>query len=190
MLAHIQRGLMRAAALERMLLRRAARGRDLAILPRRMRDRRAAEPAAPQAEPAAEEATGPQPAEAPPAQQPAPAPFRRSLMEEVLSLDTLPSMAQLEAEVRRRAIGQSIVDICRDLGVFPGPCEGVFWDKLFLAIHWYRGNLGNMVVEMRRREKRFDDEHWKHPNLALPEETKEGIRRVLGFLFPRRCLAM
>jgi hypothetical protein len=35
---------------------------------------------------------------------------------------------------------------------------------------------------MRRREKRFDDEHWKHPGLALPEESGEGVRRELGFL--------
>src|ERR1700683_3515570 len=43
-LAHIQRGLMRAIALERMLLARAARGRDLRILAKRAASRR--EPAA------------------------------------------------------------------------------------------------------------------------------------------------
>src|ERR1700733_6042447 len=53
-LAHIQRGLMRAVALERMLLRRATRGRDLAILARRVRAQPATEPTAPQPE-----ATGP-----------------------------------------------------------------------------------------------------------------------------------
>src|SRR3984885_1819368 len=70
-LAHIQRGLKRTLALERMLLRRATRGRDLAILARRMRAQRAAEPTAPQAEPTAPQAepaaadpTAPQSAEA------------------------------------------------------------------------------------------------------------------------------
>ncbi len=182
MLANIQRGIMRAAALERMLLRRAARGRDLAFLARRVRAKREAEPAAPQAEPATTEAAGPQPAEAPPAQQPAPGPVRRSLKEEALSLDTLPSMAQFDAEVCRRPIGQSIADICRELGVSPSLCEGMFWDRVFMAIRWYRGSVSNVVVEMRRREKQFDEELWKHPNLGQPEETREGIRRVLGFL--------
>ena len=180
-LAHIRRGIMRAVALEHMLLRRAARGRDLAILARRVHARRAAEPTAPPAEPATTADAAPQPAEAPPAQQPASRPARRTGPEEALSLNSLPSMAQLEAEVRRRPIGRTIVDICRDLGISPSLCDGPFWNRVFMAIHCYRGSLGNIVVEMRRREKRFDKEHWKHPNLALPEQTREGVRRVLGF---------
>jgi hypothetical protein len=180
-LAHIRRGLMRAVALERMLRRRAARGRDLTILARRMGARRAAEPTALQAEPATAEAAGPPPAGAPPAQRPASRAARRSDPEEVLSLDTLPSMAQLEAEVRSRPIGQTIVEICRDLGISPGLCDGAFWNRVFMAIHCYRGNLGNLVLEMRRREKRFDKDQWKHPDLPLPEQTHDGVRRVLGF---------
>src|ERR1700723_1657757 len=83
-LAHIQRGLMRAVALERLLLRRATRGRDLAILARRTRAPRAAEPTDPQpeptappAEPAAAEPAVPQPAEGLAAEQPASRPARR-----------------------------------------------------------------------------------------------------------------
>jgi hypothetical protein len=180
-LAHIQRGLMRALALEQMLLRRAARGRDLAILTRRTHIRRAAEPTAPQAEPVTAQAAAPLPAEAPPEQQPAARPVRGNFPEEPLTLDKLPSMAQLEAEVRRRPIGQTIVAICRDLGISPSLCDGMFWNRVFMAIHCHRGSLGNIVLEMRRREKRFDKEHWQHPNLALPEQTREGIRSVLGF---------
>jgi hypothetical protein len=213
-LAHIQRGLMRAVALERMLLRRAARGRDLTIRTRRMDEWRAAEPAAPQAEPAAAPPSAPpppaqlspappahpspspaaHPSPAQPAQQPAssasgrsgPDAAGRAGAEEPLSFDTLPSMAQLEAEVRRRPIGQSIVEICRDLGVSPSLCDGSFWHRVFMAIHCYRGSLGNVVLEMRRRETRFDKEHWKYPKLALPEQTREGIRRVLGFAIGER----
>jgi hypothetical protein len=194
-LAHIQRGLMRAVALERLLLRRATRGRDLAILARRMRAPRAEEPTAPQpeptappaeptappAEPAAADPAAPQPAEALPAAQPEPPPVRRRVPEEPLTLDTLPSMAQVEAEVRRRPIGQTIVDICRDLGISPTLCDGTFWNRVFTAIHCYRGSFANIMLEMRRREKRFDHEHWQHPKLALPEQTREGVRRVLGF---------
>jgi hypothetical protein len=180
-LAHIHRGLMRVLTLEQMLLRRAARGRDLAILARRNDARRAAQQAAPQGEPAAAEPSGPHPVEAPPAEQPASRPARRTGPEEPLTLDTLPSMAQLEAEVRRRPIGQTIVAICRDLGISPSLCDGTFWHQVFMAIHCYRGSLNNIVLEMHRWEKRFDREHWKHPDLPLPEQTRDGIRRVLGF---------
>ena len=90
-------------------------------------------------------------------------------------------MAQLDAEVLRRPIGQSIVAICRDFGISPSLCEGAFWNRVFMAIHCYRGNLSNVVLEMQRREKQFDKDYWKHPDLPLPEQTREGIRRVLGF---------
>ena len=187
-LAHIQRGLMRAVALERLLLRRATRGRDLAILARRMRAPRAEEPTAPQpeptappAEPAAADPAAPQPAEALPAAQPEPPPVRRRVPEEPLTLDTLPSMAQVEAEVRRRPTGQTIVDICRDFGIAPSLCDGAFWNRVFTAIHCYRGSFSNIMLEMRRREKRFDHEHWQHPKLALPEQTRDDVWRVLGF---------
>jgi hypothetical protein len=181
-LAHIQRGIMRALALQHMLLRRAARGRDLRILARRKCASRAATEAAPPADPAAAEAPAPQQPEAPPEEQPAARPARRTGPEEPLTLETLPSMAQVEAEVRRRPVGQTIVDICRDLGISPSLCEGTFWDHVFMAIHCYRGSFNNIVLVLNKRAKLFDKEHWKHPNLALAEETREGIRRVLGFL--------
>ena len=109
------------------------------------------------------------------------APVRGSVPEEPLTLETLPSMAQLDAEALRRPIGQSIVAICRDFGISPSLCEGAFWNRVFMAIHSYRGNLSNVVLEMQRREKQFDKDYWKHPDLPLPEQTREGIRRVLGF---------
>ena len=180
-LAHIQRGLMRAVALERLLLRRAARGRDLVILAPRSRARRAKEAALAQAEPAVAGAAVPSPAEAPPGQQPASRPAQRPGPEEPLTLATLPSMAQVEAEARRRPVGQSIVAICGDFGISPSLCEGAFWNRVFMAIHRYRGRVSNVVLEMQRREKQFDKDHWKHPDLPLPEQTREGIRRVLGF---------
>jgi len=90
-------------------------------------------------------------------------------------------MALLEAEVRRRPIGQTIVDSCRDLGIAPSLCHGAFWDRVLRATHCYRGSLGNIILEMWRRERRFDQDQWKYPNLALPEPTRAGIRRVLGF---------
>jgi hypothetical protein len=57
----------------------------------------------------------------------------------------------------------------------------MFWHRLFDAIRLYRGSLGSLVLEVKRRAQRFDKEAWKHPGLELPEETRDGIRRVLGF---------
>jgi hypothetical protein len=190
-IAHIHRGIMRAVALERVLLQRAKRGRDLVILARRVHSARAAPPpAAPQPVPDAPPNAAPPPPDLDPLRDSSPQeeteflaalPPTLSGPEQPLTLATLPSMAQLEAEVRRRPIGQTIVAICRDLGISPSLCTGSFWNQLFTAIQSYRGNLGHVVLEMRRREKRFDTEQWRHPKLALPEQTREGIRRVLGF---------
>ncbi len=177
-LPHLRRGIMRAVALERVLL---ARRRDLVILARRVHaPRAAAPPAPPPPEPPGASAAEPPPAAALPAQPPA-RPVRRSLPQEPLTFDTMPSMAELEAEVRRRTVGQTIAAICRDLGITPTLCQGGFWNRLFDAIRCYRGNLGNLVLEMRRREKLLDQEQYKHPNLGLPEQSRDGVRRVLGF---------
>ena len=193
-LAHIHRGLMRAVALERMLLLRAARGRDLRILAPRAPSRREppaqdapdteqtveSEPPAPltpeqdeDAQAAAREAAARR-AEARLA--------RRLASSEVLTLDALPTMEAIEAEVRRSPIGRSIAAICLDLGISPGLCDGTFWNRLFDAIRLYRGSLASLVLEVKRRGKRFEKEEWKHPRLEWPEETRDGIRRVLGFI--------
>ena len=188
-MAHITRGLMRAIALERMLRLRAARGRDLQILAPRAPSRRTP-PAevAPETEETAEPAPPaeltPEPAAVTPAAlRRADAWVARRYAEATpLTLDTLPRMEAIEAEVHRTPVGRTIAAICRDFGISPSLCEGAFWNRLFDAIRLYRGSLGSVVLEMKRRERRFDKEEWKHPGLELPEETRAGIRRVLGFL--------
>ena len=91
-------------------------------------------------------------------------------------------MEAIDAEVRRSPVGRTIAAICRDFGISPSLCDGTFWNRLFDAIRLYRGSLASLVLEVRRRERRFEKEEWKHPGLEWPEETREGIRRVLGFL--------
>jgi hypothetical protein len=198
-LAHILRGLMRARVLERMLLARADRGRDLRILPSRAASRH---------EPAAEDAgdtgqtAGSTPPEALTATAEATAPVaareaaerlaaarvagerlaHRIAQREPLTLDTLPDLAEIEAEVRRRPVGSTIAAICRDFGISPSLCDGMFWNRLFDAIRLFGGSLPSLVLEVKRREQRFEKDEWKHRGLDLPEETRAGIRRVLGFL--------
>ena len=208
-LAHITRGLMRAVALERILLHRAARGRDLRIPAQRAPSDRepppqdapdvgqTAEPAPPAAltseqDPAAltpEQDAAAQAAaeseatarEAATREAEAARLARRIAASQPLTLDTLPAMEAIEAEVRRSPVGRTIAAICRDLGISPSLCEGMFWNRLFDSIRLYRGNFSSFVLAVKRCEQRFDEEEWKHSGLDLAEETRDGIRRVLGF---------
>ena len=84
--------------------------------------------------------------------------------------------------VARLLDGEGMSEVCRDFGISPALCDGTFWNRLFDAIRLYRGNLASLVLEVRRREKRFEKEEWKHRGLELAEETRAGIRRVLGFV--------
>lgn len=170
-LAQLYRGIMRAAALERVLLARAARGRDLTVQqPRSTAPHQA--PSTP--------AQGTEP-QAPPTRTAAPVRARHAGPAAPLDLAHLPTMEQLEAEVRRRPIGRVIADICQDLGVAPRLCAGSFWNDIFNALRSYRGNLAHLIGEMRRREVRFEQELDRQPSLDWPEQTREAIRRVLGF---------
>ena len=169
-LARLTRGMLRAQALQRVLLARAARGRDLVFLKPRIRPDRTAPPPLPPA---------PTPQAEPPA--PRPAPLRRPGSDAAPDPANLPTLEQLEAQIRRRPIGRAIADICRDLGVSPSLCEGSFWNALFEAITWYRGNLPGLMKDFRRREVAFEPELNDDPNLGLPEQSRDGIRRMLGF---------
>ncbi len=187
-LAHIQRGLMRAMVLQRLLLLRAARGRDLSILtPRAPSHRQPPAKDAPTPAPQAAQTplvslTPAQDAAAQAAARQAEARLARRLASsEPLTLRTLPRMETIEAEVRRSPVGRTIAAICRDLGISPALCDSAFWNRLFDAIRLYRGSLASVVLEMVDRQQRFEKEEWKHPGLELPEETRSGVRRVLGF---------
>ena len=94
---------------------------------------------------------------------------------------TLPRRAVIDAEVWRWSVGRTIAAICRDFGVSASLCEATFWNSLEDSILWYRGNLPRLVLDLTKREQKFEKEEWKHPGLELAEETRAGIRRVLGF---------
>jgi hypothetical protein len=194
-LAHLHRGLMRAIALERMLRARAARGYDLPIPAPRVPSRR--QPPANEPPDTGQTAGQTPPAELTPepdaaaareaaareaaARQAEARLARRIAASEPLTLDSLPLMEAIEAEVRRSPVGRTIAAICRDLGISPSLCDGTFWNRVFDAIRLYRGSLGSLLLEVKRREQRFNREEWKHPGLDWPEDTRNGVRRVLGF---------
>ena len=167
-LAHLTRGIRRAVALERVLLARAAAGRDIAIPEDRIRAPRPPAPPGAAQQQAAQQAASPQP--------------RRPGAQEPPDLAHLPTVEELEAAIRRRPVGRVLADICRDLGISPGLCAGGFWNQVFLALVHYRGGFANFMCDMRQRETRFaNGEQDRNPALAWVDDTREAIRRTVGF---------
>jgi hypothetical protein len=166
-LARLHRGILRAVVLERVLLARAARGRDIAFVRSRCR------PLQRQPAPAGAAANRP-----PAAHKPAPHPLRRSPVD----ADTL-TLEELELTVRRRPLGRTIADICLDLAVVPGFCTSTFWNELFDAMHWCGGSLATMLRERYRREQAFHRDQDRRPTQGwvFPDQRRETPRQVLGF---------
>lgn len=168
-LARVARGLLRAVALERVLMERAARGGDLYYRP--------AEELAPRKKPAQ-----PPAGQGPPRSRPVPRPDPDA----ALTLDTLPTVGDLVAEIRRRRwIGRALASICTDLGIAPGVCDANFFTALYQAMRWYRGNFVKYHKETCRRAKAFEDELDRNRDLNIrydwPDRAREATRAALGF---------
>ena len=161
-LVRLARGILRAVALERVLLARAARGRDLVrytledYRPRR-------------------------PAKKPQQKKPRPPP--RPDPDASLDFDHLPSIEDLEKEIRRRPIGQTLVAICCDLGVGFSLCDGNFSFDLQRAIHGHRGNYTKYYRTIRGREVEFEKEQDRDRTVRfdLPERNRDRVKAILGF---------
>ena len=172
-LAHLNRGILRATALEHVLLARAATGRDLAVVPRH--------PEPPPPPPAPADAQ-PEPPETPPAaREPKPRLSRPAGWNDPELF--MPSLQDLERQARRRTVGRSILDICLDLAVVPGLCAVEFWDELHEIMHYFGGSVGKLMAEKCRRERalvqqqdRIIGSNWDWLRLK-----RDGIRQVLGF---------
>jgi hypothetical protein len=167
-LARLQRGILRAMALERYLLARAEKGREIAFVEWRERT-----PAKPPAEP-------PEGAQKEP--QDAPAPKRRPLDPDDLHI---PTFKELDAEVRRRPLGRTVALICMDLAVIPGFCTGAFWNQVFDTLQSYGGNLGTLYKVRGHRAASFQKERDQHPdswNWDWKDFGRETVRQVLGCL--------
>jgi hypothetical protein len=146
--AHLNRGILRAIALERFLLARAATGRDVEIVTRRTRTAETSPaPADPQPELPVD-----QPAK--PTRAPRPSPPPGCDDPELF----MPTLEELERQVRRRSLGRTYVDICSDLAVVPSFCTPAFWSDMFQVIHYLSGSIETVMREKFRREQAFAKE--------------------------------
>jgi hypothetical protein len=173
-LHRMRRGILRALALQRYLLARAARGRNLRFIWPRYVDL--------------------QPHHRPPA-KPAPpkqtTPIRPRRKEPALlgpddpGAYDLPTPEELDAEVRRRPIGRTITYICLDLGIVPTLCDGEFWIKVEKIFRRYGGNFDRLDRARAEREKTFQRERDGLPetwHIDWRDIRKSTARRALGYL--------
>ena len=169
-MARIERGILRATALGRLLDARLARGRDVkCVSPGYYTTKPLPEPVAAASQPA-----------------PAPKPARRSAAACRARWDDLLyplTLEEIEAQVRRRPIGRTIVDICLDLAVVPALCGPIF-NHLYDAIYWHRGNFNKWLGTRLKRYKAFGLERKRGPVNGWwdwQDDTPECLRGVLGF---------
>ncbi len=161
-LTRIQRGILRLIALENYLLARAQKGRDIKV--RAEHDR------------------------APPRQKhepPAEAPARpRRLPFDPDSLH-IPTMEEMEKEVRRRPVGLTITYICIDLAVVPGFCTLEFWSEIRETLRHYGGSMGALCIARLKREQTYKRERDRHPDTWNWDWWDLGPPRgkqILGYL--------
>ena len=121
MRAHLHRGILRAATLESLLLRRAATGRDVAAAPR-------------PGHTASTEDAKVHPCDEAFRDQLARLTAERAQHDAPVDPDDPATAAQIEHEVRARSISRNIADICRDLGVVAMMCTRAFWGTMADAI--------------------------------------------------------
>jgi hypothetical protein len=175
-IAHLKRGMLRAAALERVLLARAATGRDIDFVERRTRT--------PEAETAPMEAQPEPPVPTPTTvRKHTPRPSRPAGWDDPELF--MPTLEDLERQVRRRPIGRTILDICLDLAVVPGLCHSAFWNELFDIMNWFGGgnSVDRLMREKARRHEAFANEQDRNPkaNWDWLRPKRDELRQILGF---------
>ena len=168
-LAHVQRGILRAMMLQKYLLARAAQGRDI-------------EPTERPAPAEAEDIEAMEMKLRPPAQQ-------RVRAKKINPDDPLhfvmPTLEELESQIRRRSIGRTVAEICLDLGVAPSSCEGAFWHEFFVTLTGFGGKFEDFYAVQESRKAAFKKEREKRPptgNFDWCDRPKEAIRKMLGYL--------
>jgi hypothetical protein len=172
-LAHLNRGILRAIALQNMLFARAEAGQDISIVTRRTRtEEPQSTPAAPQGEQPADEPAKPKAAR------------RRTLPPGSDDPELfMPTLEDLERQVRRRAVGRTIAEICGDLAVVPGFCTPAFWNALFELMHYFGGDVAKVMRDKTQREQAFIKEQDKTLDSTWDwlRLKRDELRQVLGF---------
>lgn len=170
-LAHVHRGILRALMLQKFLLARAAQTRDIEPI-------QPAEPAEPDTVEAFDFKIWP-------SRQPGPGKKRRAPAHDDPLHFAIPTLKQLESEVRRRSVGRTIADICLDLGVTPSLCAGETWDSILTALTHFGANLENFFGTQQRRKKTFQVERDKRPEtwtFDWRDRPRDALRELLGRL--------
>ena len=170
----VRRGILRALALQRYLLERAARGRNL----------RFAWPPYVDLQPHHRPPARPAPAKRPANRlKPRKDPALLSNDDPAALRDV--SLEELEAGVRRRPVGRTITLICLDLGLVPGHCDGDLWYKIYNLLRRYGGSINNLYDVRFEREKTFQRERDRRPDTwdtPWRNVSWDTVRRALGCL--------
>ena len=168
-LNHVQRGILRAMMLQRFLLARAAQGRDIEptappepaeqadidALEIKLRTPRKTAPRAPRIDPDD------------------PMHFR------------MPTLKELESQVRRRSVGRTIAEICLDLGITAPTSEAGFWNEIYITLLHFGGSSEDFFGTQLSRRKAFEKEREKRPDtwkFDWLDRPKDAIRQMLGYL--------
>ena len=171
-LAHVQRGILRAIMLEKYLLARADQGRDI-------------EPT-PIPEPADEGEIAALDLKSRPQSERSKARPRRPIPDPNDPFNfAIPSLKELEAQVRRRSVGRTVTEICLDLGISPASCDGAFWHEIYLAISNFGGSFHQFHEVQTQRREAFQKERDKRPDTwtwQIWDKPKDAVRQMLGFL--------
>lgn len=171
-LAHVQRGILRAMMLQKFLLTRAAQHRDIV-------------PTKPPEPASAEDIEALRIMLRAPVHPGPRQPRRAAIDPDDPRHFSMPTLKELESQVRRRPVGQTLAEICLDLGVSPSFCEGETWNDILQALTHFGAKLAWFFdIPLRRRkfflkERERRPETWDHDWRDRP---KDSIRLLLGRL--------
>ncbi|MEI7711926.1 MAG: hypothetical protein WCI94_10865 [Rhodospirillales bacterium] len=168
-LGHVHRGILRAMMLERYLLARAAQGRDI-------------EPTQPPGPAEPEDIAALDMKLRAPARPHNKTPRASRVDPDDPMRFSMPTLKELEAQVRSRPIGRTIAEICMDLGIAANMCDGAMWTELYAAMVHFGGNFAEFFGVQERRRKAFKKERERRSGTWDRDDLKDAIRQLLGHL--------
>ncbi len=95
----------------------------------------------------------------------------------------MPTLRDLERQIRRQPIGRVFLDISLDLAVVPGFCHSAFWNALFDITTYFGSGVARLMQQKTRRREAFAKEQDRNPdaNWDWRDMTRDALREVLGF---------